>query len=159
MITLSRSVNVFECCVLAAQRGGLARVFVLESAPGFEGLRLAEDLREAHVDAEPIPDGDAGPRLGPASVSLVGADTVFADGAVVNKVGTRSLAEVTRSAGRPMYVACESIKIDPRSSERAWGATKFGGGTFDLTPPILIKGIFTDRGILRTDQVATARPR
>jgi len=158
VITLSRSVNVFECCVLAAQRGRLARVFVLESAPGLEGLRLAEDLREASVDAEPIPDGGAASRLGASAMSLVGADSVFADGSLVNKVGTRRLAEATRAAVRPMYVACESLKIDLRGSGPRWVAGP-SPGPFDLTPPTLITGIVTDRGIVRPDQIATTRPR
>ena len=155
VITLSRSVNVFECCVLAAQRGRVTKVFVLESQPGAEGLRLAEDLREANVDSEAIPDESARSRLGASAVGLAGADTVFADGAVVNKAGTKALAEACRATGRPMYVACETIKIDAQPSTRGWKDPGSHGGLFDLTPPSAITGIVTERGVWRPDQVAT----
>ncbi len=155
VITLSRSVNVFECCVIAAQRGRVVKVYVLESLPGSEGLRLAEDLREANVDAEAIPDDTAASRIGPSAVGLAGADTVFSDGAVVNKVGTRPLAEACCAAGRAMYVACEAIKIDATTSARGWKDAVSPGGLFDLTPPNFITGFLTDRGVWRPDQLAT----
>ena len=155
VLTLSRSVNVFECCVVAAQRGRITKILVLESRPGSEGYRLAEDLREAHVEAEAVPDETVQSHVGPSVVGLAGADTVFADGAVVNKVGTRALAEACRRADRPMYVACETIKFDAMPSSQAWKDSAQHSGLFDLTPPNLVTGFVTERGVWRPDQVAS----
>jgi len=161
VVTLSRSVNVFECCVVGAQRGRVQRVVVLESHPGLEGLRLAEDLRDANVTAEAIPDSEAAGHIDAESIGLAGADTVYADGAVVNKVGTRALAQALQTAGRPMYFACETIKLDPATSARGWTERASVGGTFDLTPPSLITGLITERGVWKPDQIGPLllRPR
>ncbi len=160
VVTISRSVNVFECCVTAARQGLVAHVYVLESEPGLEGLRLAEDLREAGVNADAIADGSAASSLrDPSSLALVGADTVFADGAVVNKVGTRTLAEACHTSGRSFYVACETIKFDPTPSTKGWGTGSRRGELFDLTPPSLVAAFVTDRGVWRPDQLPSMLPR
>ena len=160
VVTISRSVNVFECCVTAARSGLVAHVYVLESEPGLEGLRLAEDLREAGVHADAISDGTvASPLQDPSSLALVGADTVFADGALVNKVGTRPLAEACRTSGRHFYVACEMIKFDPTPSAKGWRRGSERGELFDLTPPALVTAFVTDRGVWRPDQLPSVLPR
>lgn len=168
VITLSRSSNVFECLMLAHQKGLLQRAYVLESRPLQEGLQFAKDLHEARVSAVAIADGAAGVVIGEATLGLAGADTVLADGSVVNKAGTFGLAALCRAAGKPFYAACETFKIDTTRGPGEWRAppeqdpreiaadVPARNPYFDLTPAALVTGLVTDRGVLRPEQVRQA---
>jgi ribose 1,5-bisphosphate isomerase len=89
------------------------------SAPYEEGRVFAEDLRAAGLDVELVEDAQAADALARVSMLLVGADTVYRDGAVCNKVGTCRLAEAAAEEGVPMIVACEVIKLAPIDSVEA----------------------------------------
>ena len=79
--------------------------------------------------------------LGDANVVVVGADTVFCDGSVVNAAGTRDLAQAASDAGVPVIVTAETIKLVPAEPV----APEEEG--FDLTPADLIDRIATEEGI------------
>ena len=44
---------------------------------------------------------------------LIGADTVYEDGSIKNKIGTRPLAEAAWRTGVRTVVACEILKLAP----------------------------------------------
>ena len=60
---------------------------------------------------------------------MIGGDTVFRDGSLVNKVGTTDLAKAAKKAGLPVIVACEVIKLAPEDPRKP------GEERFDLTAP------------------------
>jgi len=165
VLTLSRSSNVFECVMRAHQKGLLQRVYVLESRPLQEGLVFAKDLHDAGVPALAIADAAAGAVVAEATLALAGADTVLADGSVVNKAGTFGLAALCRAAGKPFYAVCEAFKIDTTRGPAEWRAppdqdpaevvadVPARNPYFDLTPAALVTGLVTDRGVLRPEQV------
>ena len=88
------------------------RVICTVSSPQEEG-EFAQELREAGLEVELVPDGEAPGKLEWASLLLVGADTVFHDGTLSNQSGTRGLAEAAATAGVPLIVACEVMKLAP----------------------------------------------
>jgi len=145
ILTLSRSANVFECLALAHGKGLIQEVFVLESRPLREGAEFAKDLRAAGVRASAIADEAAGACVGGATLGLAGADTVLADGSIVNRAGTHALAALCRAAGKPFYVVCETFKIGTNPPAPS--------PLFDLTPAVLVTGIVTERGVLLPQQV------
>ena len=49
-------------------------------------------------------------RRGACDIVLVGADAVLSSGDVVNKVGTRALAEAAAAANVPVHVVCDEWK-------------------------------------------------
>jgi len=165
VLTLSRSANVFECLSLAHQKGLLQAVFVLESRPLREGAEFARDLGGAGVRVSVIADGAAGAFVAGATLGLAGADTVLADGSVVNRAGTYALAALCHAAGKPFYVACETFKIDTTRGPGDWRAPPeqdprevdsdlpARNPYFDHTPAALVTGIVTERGILKPGQV------
>jgi translation initiation factor 2B subunit (eIF-2B alpha/beta/delta family) len=114
-----------------------------------------------------IADGAAGAFVAGATLGLAGADTVLADGSVVNRAGTYALAALCRAAGKPFYVACETFKVDTTRGPREWRAppeqdprevdpeVPARNPYFDLTPAALVTGIVTDRGVLKPEQVRT----
>ena len=90
---------------------------------------------------------------------VLGADTVFRDGSLVNKVGTTALAEEANSAGIPVVVACETFKLAPYDSPQealeAWDRPPELEGIFEDTPPHLIDRYYTDEGVFEPDEIAS----
>jgi translation initiation factor eIF-2B subunit delta len=126
-----------------------ARVYCTVSGPFEEGLRLAEDLRAEGIGVE-IVDGDELTRaLGSASFVLVGADTVYEDGSVKNKIGTRPLAERARAAGVRTIVACELLKLAPIPPPAEEDEPELR----DTTPAELLDEIVTEEGSVAPEDV------
>ncbi|MBA3384974.1 MAG: hypothetical protein H0T20_10030, partial [Actinobacteria bacterium] len=125
-------------------------VFCTVSAPFEEGRSFAEDLRSSGLDVELVDDADAEQALERASLFLVGADTVFRDGAVCNKVGTRPLAEAATRLGVRTVVACEVIKLAPIDAPG-----RIDDEHFDVTAPEHIDEIVTEEGAYPSDDVRT----
>ena len=162
LVTLSRSGTVER----ALSSADPERLLVAESRPGGEGVGVAERRAEAGDDVTLAPDA-ALPWLladGDYDAALVGADTVLADGRVVNKVGTRALALAAAREDIPLYVVAARDKVSPGSDphlEAADPATVYDGDAdlsvetplFDVTPPDLVAGLVTGDGLLDADAV------
>jgi translation initiation factor 2B subunit (eIF-2B alpha/beta/delta family) len=127
-------------------------VYCTVSTPYEEGRAFSEDLREAGLAVELVEDEDAEDALERVSLLLLGADTVFRDGVVCNKIGTRPLAEAAARQGVPTIVACEVIKLAPIDFADApeLGEEK---EVFDMTPAELIDLVVTEEGTVRGDEV------
>lgn len=123
------------------------------SAPLEEGRAFAEELRAEGLSVELVDDADATDKLAHATLLLVGADTVFRDGTLCNKIGTRRLAEAASAEGVPMVVASEVIKLAPFDSDEAPELPAHVRALFDLTPAHLIDHIVTEDGTYRSDEV------
>jgi ribose 1,5-bisphosphate isomerase len=119
-----------------------ARVFCTVSAPFEEGRLLAEDLGAEGLDVELVEDDHVDRALETASLVLVGADTVYEDGTITNKIGTRPLAEAAQRLGIRTLVACEVLKLVPVPSSSAEGEPDLR----DTTPPAFIDQIVTEEG-------------
>ena len=139
VLTHSASATVREALVHTPP----ARVICTVSAPQEEGRAFAEELREAGLEVELVDDDDAAEQLQWASLLLIGADTVFRDGTLCNKAGTRRLAEAAAAESVPAIVACEVVKLAPVDAAAAAGPA---AGECELTPPELIDSIVTEEG-------------
>ena len=126
-----------------------ARVFCTVSAPSEEGRALAEDLASQGLEVELVDDDDVDRALGTASLVLVGADTVYEDGSIKNKIGTRPLAEAAREHGIRTVVACELLKLVPVPSP----AEEDEPDLRDTTPPELVEEIVTEEGPTEPEDV------
>jgi translation initiation factor 2B subunit (eIF-2B alpha/beta/delta family) len=120
------------------------------SHPVEEGRAFAEELRSAGVNVELVADADAPAKAAEASLLLVGADTVFRDGAVCNKVGTRPLAAEATRIGVRLVVACEVIKLAPIDAP-----DRIDDEYFDVTPALDVDEIVTEEGAFPSDEVRT----
>ena len=124
------------------------RVVCTVSAPGEEGRELAEGLREIGLAVDIVDDPDAEHAVGSVDLLLLGADTVFRDGSLVNKVGTAGLTKAAKKAKVPVMVACEVIKLAPEDPRDP------GEDRFDLTPPDRIDLFVTEEGGFPPDDIA-----
>jgi translation initiation factor 2B subunit (eIF-2B alpha/beta/delta family) len=147
VLTHSASATVREAVVHTPP----ARLFCTVSRPSEEGRQLAEDLRAAGLDVELVDDDAAAGALETASLVLVGADTVYEDGSVKNKIGTRALAEEAQRLGLRTVVACELLKLGPTPPP----ATEDEPELRDTTGPELVDEIVTEEGAVAPRDVAT----
>ncbi len=159
VMTHSLSSTVVEVCRLLKDVG--LRMIVTESRPLEEGRQLAERLSAWNVSTTYITDAQMGLFVAKADAVLVGADSVLANGAVVNKAGTYPLALAARDQGVPFYVCCESFKWraadqpPPELEEMApaeLGLTGWPGVTvrnvyFDITPARLVSAWIDETGV------------
>jgi translation initiation factor 2B subunit (eIF-2B alpha/beta/delta family) len=142
VVTHSASATV-GAALLAARPD---KVVCTIAKPGEEGRAFAAELRADGLEVELVRDDEAAHALGGASVLLVGADTVFRDGAVLNKVGTLPLAAAAADRGIPTVVACELVKLAPLASADPPELPRETRRLVDLTPPELVSEIVTEQG-------------
>lgn len=159
IMTHSLSSTVLEVCRLLESDG--LRAIITESRPLEEGRQLAERLSTWGVPTVYITDAQMGLFVARADAVLVGADSVLADGAVLNKAGTYLLALAARERGIPFYVCCESFKrcgtdaSSPKLEEMAsseLGVPNWPGVTvrniyFDITPAALVSAWIDETGV------------
>ena len=154
------------------EQGKRFHVFHTETRPFLQGARLtAWELVQLGIPSTLIVDSSAGVVLSQGEVGcvVVGADRIAANGDVANKVGTYTLAVLSRENGVPFYVAAPTSTVDlsipsgaeiPIEERRAEEVTSFGGvrtapegigvrnPSFDVTPHRYVSGIITEAGIL-----------
>lgn len=164
---------------MAKERGVKFHVYVDETRPVLQGARLTTlELLEAGIDCTLITDNSAGAlmRKGLVDMIIVGADRVTRTGDVANKIGTYSLAVLAKENNIPFYVAAplssidftidrgDDIPIEERPEEEvttimgiriAPAGVKVKNMAFDVTPARYIKGIITEKGIFRAEEVIT----
>ncbi|NGM70288.1 NUDIX domain-containing protein [Natronolimnobius sp. AArcel1] len=165
VLTLSRSGTVLE----ALRQGEPSRVFVAESRPAREGVAVAEELAADEELECPISvhtDAAVAHVLATESVDrvVVGADTIRADGAVVNKTGTRAAAIAAAREGIPVTVVAATDKVSTREElnlESGDRSAVYDGDaaidvlnpTFDVTPADCVSQFATERGTLEADEI------
>lgn len=156
----------------AFQAGHIDRVYAGETRPWLQGARLtAWEMVQAGIPVSLMPDGAAAwlMRQGAIRWVIVGADRITANGDVVNKIGTYSLAINARHHGVRFMVAAPTSTIDPDlasgedvpiefrdpgellgfsgQSVAAAGAEAWNP-VFDMTPAALVDAIVTENGVV-----------
>ena len=151
VLTHSASATVREALVHTPP----ARAICTVSEPVGEGRAFSEDLRGEGLNVELVEDADAPAALDNATLFLVGADTVFRDGTLNNKIGTTAIAEAAAARKVPTVVACEIIKLAPIEAASAPEPSEAERALFELTPPELLAEIVTEEGAAAPDCVGS----
>lgn len=146
VLTHSASATVRE----ALLRTPPERVICTVSSPQDEGRAFSADLRDNGLEVELVEDEQAPSRLEWASLLLVGADTVFRDGALINKAGTTLLAEAAAADNVPVVVACEVVKLAPID---AADAPELNVEEFEMTAADLIDCVVTEEGTVSPEEI------
>ena len=123
------------------------RVFCTVSEPGGEGRGMAAKLKAEGVNVELVSDAEGPDAARESDLVLLGADTVFRDGSLVNKIGTRAIANAAKDAGVRVIVACETFKLAPFDPEPPTERS------FELIPAALIDRVVTEEGAAETEDV------
>ncbi|HEV2536521.1 MAG TPA: S-methyl-5-thioribose-1-phosphate isomerase [Streptosporangiaceae bacterium] len=153
----------------------LSLVIVDETRPLLQGARLTcWELGQLGIEHRLACDG-AAPFLisrGMADAVVVGADRIAANGDVVNKIGTYSLALAAREAGIPFVVAAPESTLDPDTPTGAAipieqradaevtvpaapAGTRALNFAFDITPRALVTAIVTEDRVITAERVIT----
>jgi methylthioribose-1-phosphate isomerase len=155
----------------AREQGKMVKVLIPETRPQLQGSRLtAFELSRDRIDCAIIPDTAVGYVMASGRVNKVvlGADRITKDGYVFNKIGTYQVAVLARRHGVPFYPAAPSSTFDLKRTrdqvtieQRGFDeVVKIRGRriapkgvpvvnpAFDMTPPDLVTGIITERGLI-----------
>ena len=160
VLTYSNSATVLAALRYAHDHGRIRRVLLSESRPAYDGRPQATALREYGMVVEYSIDMALFERLAEANVVVVGADAVFPEH-LVNKLGTRALAQLARLQGIPCFSLCAANKFLPTAAtallrimehpgQEVWPEAPDGlainNRYFDTTPLALLSGIVSDQG-------------
>ena len=150
--------------------GKNVKVIATETRPVQQGSRLtAFELKHDGFDVSLIPDTAVGYSMtnGLVDKVVVGADRIVRTGHVFNKIGTYQVATMAKQHAIPFYVAAPLSTFDMETNaddviiEMRKGTEVTGIGdkktapdginvinpAFDMTPPELISGIITEKGV------------
>jgi methylthioribose-1-phosphate isomerase len=154
------------------ESGKNVKVIATETRPVQQGSRLtAFELKHDGFDVSLIPDTAVGYTMtnGLVNKVVVGADRIVRTGHVFNKIGTYQVATMAKQHGIPFYVAAPLSTFDMQTNandviiEMRKGTEVTGVGdtktapdginvinpAFDMTPPELISGIITEKGVAK----------
>lgn len=152
----------------ASRKSKSFRVFCAETRPFLQGARLtASCFAQAGFDTTVITDNMAAYSMEREHIDLFtsAADTIARDGHIANKIGTFQLAILAKYFAIPYYVtgipdrdkpSVKDIVIeqrDPRPVLTSWDIpntvpeVRAIYPSFDVTPPHLISGVVTDKGV------------
>jgi len=158
------------------ENGKSITVIVNETRPRFQGANLtAWELSRTGIPYILITDNAAAFYMKKNKVDLIiiGADRIAMNGDAVNKIGSYSLALAAKEHNVPFYVAAPVSTIDKNAKkgddivieERdpneiliinkkriAPKGTKVWNPAFDVVPSKYIKGIITEKGIIKPQE-------
>ncbi len=140
-------------------------VICCETRPRNQGYLTAAFMAKNKIPVTLIVDSAARYAMEEFDIDkvIVGADTVAANGAVANKIGTSQLAALAHESNIPVIVACETLKFSPQTLDGTMiemeerdhdeirpemKGVKMWNPAFDFTPPEYIDIIITEDGII-----------
>ena len=150
------------------------KVYVQETRPFFQGARLTASLaKDLGFEVIVITDAMAASLMqrGEIQYFVSASDAITQDGHVINKVGTLNTAIVSSYFGVPYYAigmvskkykSTKEIEIEMRDGDDVvyiFGKPLVREGvrglypSFDITPPSLIKGIATEKGLFEPNHL------
>ncbi|WP_200531128.1 ribose 1,5-bisphosphate isomerase [Halorubrum sp. LN27] len=175
VMTHCHSTDALACIEAAVEQGKSISAVVKETRPRQQGHITAEQLRDAGVPVTLIVDSAARRYLDEVDHVVVGADSIAADGGVINKIGTSGLAVNARERGVPIMAAAQTIKlhpetltghtveiemrdesevIDPETRDEI-GEIDVRNPAFDVTPPRYMDAIVTEQGQFPPESIVT----
>ena len=170
VLTHCNSSVVVAILVQAHKHGKNIKIYARETRPWLQGRITVKELAQEGVTVTLIVDAAAAFVLKKVDAVMVGADTIEANGNVVNKIGTSGLAVLAKEFNVPFYVCAETYKFAPQPlsgqktiiEERAVdeiidpdelpGVTIYNP-VFDVTPAKYIQNIICEKGIISTSDV------
>lgn len=159
----------------AFKQGKSFNVFVCETRPRYQGRITAQELSQAGIPTSLIVDSAAHSFMTKMDKTIVGADAIAANGAVVNKIGTSMVALAAHESRVLFFVAAETYKFSPetmlgqlvqieerdtsevisKKERAAMPHLNVRNPAFDITPPNHIDLIITEKGIISPQAAIT----
>jgi translation initiation factor 2B subunit (eIF-2B alpha/beta/delta family) len=174
VLTVCSSTTVIEGLCIAANGGRLERAIVLETRPDFDGLATAAQLAQSGLAVTVVVDGAVAAIVDRVEAVAVGADVVSADGWLLNRIGTATVAEVAWAKGVPLYSAAPSYVLVEQPHNNLVVQTRDSGPMVsayrlsdepafamenlpeDLTPPGRVTAYLSSAQTFRPDEYVVA---
>lgn len=155
-------------CRVARKKGKDIQFYHAETRPYFQGARLTASVSvDMGFQATVLSDNMIAYAMQHKAIDLFtsAADTIARDGYIANKIGTFQIAILTKYFGIPYFVSGipdldkasgKDIVIEERDPQQVLEyrgikntlpEVKAIYPAFDITPPYLIDGIVTDKGV------------
>ncbi|MDO8840745.1 ribose 1,5-bisphosphate isomerase [Methanocalculus sp.] len=168
ILTHCNSEAALACIIEAKRQGKEIEVFATEVRPWNQG-RLTIDVLNSHeIPTHYIVDSAVRAFINDMDLAIAGADAVYANGDVINKIGTSQIALSAHEARTKMIIAAETYKFAPRTmmgeeiriEERPGSEVlpdeiadklpyvRVRNPVFDLTPAEYIDLIVTEVGVI-----------
>jgi ribose 1,5-bisphosphate isomerase len=168
IMTHSYSSSVIAILKRTHQQGKQLRLFVTETRPELVGRDVVRELAAEGIDTTLIIDSAVSHFIEKSDKVLVGAEAVAANGAIVNKIGTATIAAVAHGARVRVYAAASTYKFSPETmlgelieieerdpsyvlddpEMRKLSNITVRNPAFDVTSPQDIDLIITERGVI-----------
>jgi ribose 1,5-bisphosphate isomerase len=161
---MTHSLSGTVLAVLTTCLSQIERVIVLEGRPRYEGREVALALSKRGTPITLITDAQADIFLPQCHAVVVGADSILANGDILNKAGTALLAWAAHGHRIPFYVLCETLKISPHKwsgdlaqleekeatevLEQHIPGVSVRNFYFDRTPSRLVTSVITEQGMM-----------
>lgn len=175
VMTHCHSTDVLACLETALDQGKELSAIVKETRPRKQGHLTARRLDELGVPVTFVVDSAAHAYLDEVDHVFVGADTITADGTVINKIGTAGLAASARERSVNFVVAAQTLKLDPETlsggrvdiehrapsevlsdeQRRGFDSVEIANPAFDRTPARHVDAIVTERGQFPPESIVT----
>jgi ribose 1,5-bisphosphate isomerase len=140
-------------------------VICTETRPRNQGYLTAKFMAKNKIPVTLIVDSAARYAMEEFDIDrvIIGADTIAANGAVANKIGTSQIAAVAHEANIPVICGCETLKFSPQTYEgemieieerdhaeitKKMRGVKMWNPAFDFTPPEYVDIIVTEDGVI-----------
>jgi ribose 1,5-bisphosphate isomerase len=165
LLTHCNSEAALSVIKTAFRQGKHLEVYVTESRPHYQGHISARDLLREGISTTMIVDSAVRHFMREFDKVVLGADSIAANGAVVNKLGTSQIALAAHEARVLFFVAAETYKFHPRTlvgelveieerdpkevvDPKKFPKLKIRNPAFDVTPAEYVDLIITERGII-----------
>ncbi len=168
VLCYGHSTSVLSIVAKAQEQGKSVKVVVSEARPELEGRSMAKEFLKLGVPTTMIIDSAVSHFMKDVDRVLTGADAVSANGAVINKIGTSTIAAIAHYSRVNVFVAAsvhkfspetilgelvEIEELDPSLVIPSHMMSEFKGmqirnPAFDVTPPEHIDLVITERGVI-----------
>jgi len=155
--------HTVEFVIKSLNNSGLLKYVInTETRPAYQGRITAKNLVSAGIKVKHTVDSGAYNLMHEADVFLTGCDSILASGAIINKVGTKSISSIAEKNGVPHYVLTHINKFDPlslytdnydlelRDPKEVWDyknkKLEIVNYAFDYVPAHQMELFFTDKG-------------
>lgn len=161
--THCHSSTVVRAFLTAHTQGKRFEVHNTETRPRYQGRRTARELSKAGIPVVHGVDSAARILLKGCAAVFLGADALFSDAKIANKIGSEIIAELAHQRDIPVYILASSWKyagctstffrerLERRSPEEVWKTPPRGvdvvNDAFEFVTPRFITAIITEEGI------------
>ncbi|MGI6589597.1 MAG: translation initiation factor eIF-2B [Candidatus Iainarchaeum sp.] len=113
ILTICHSSTVVKMLIKAKSK--IKKVYCCETRPLYQGRITAKKLSDAGINVTLIVDNAASTVMKECNYFFSGADSILADGDVINKIGTNQISSICKKYDVLHYVVASTHKFEPET--------------------------------------------